>query len=135
MDGVAISRIDGVPSFTRTPKVWFYFQQHYTEEAEADPGILLLRRDDSRAMNWRTNTTELIGSRQMDALTEGLPVSLGPLPSWPDHGQFLKLNLTVRYPFWWYLLNPCRLTLDVELAYGTHKLPATLPEPTKQIHH
>src|SRR5260370_6290219 len=132
MDGLATSRIDGVPSFTRTPKVWFYFQQHYTEEAEADPGILLLRRDDSRAMNWRTNTTELIGSRTEGRLPEGLPVSLGPLPSWPDHGQFLKLNLTVRYPFWWHLLKPCRLTVDVELADGTHKLAVALAEPNKE---
>jgi hypothetical protein len=76
--------------------------------------------------------TELIGSRQIDALTEGLPVSLGPLASWPDHGQFLKLNLTVRYPFWWHLLKPWRLTVDVELADGTHKLAVALAEPNKQ---
>lgn len=132
MDGLATSRIDGVPSFTRTPMVWFYFQQHYTEEAEPDPGILLLRRDDSRAPKWRTKTTELIGSRQVAPLAEGLPINLGPLPSWPDHGAFLKLDLTVRYPFWWHFLKPSRLTVDLELADGTHKSTVAIAEPDKE---
>ena len=132
MDGLATSRIDGVPSFTRTPKVWFYFAQHYTEEAEPDPGILLLRRDDSRAPKWHTKTTEFLGSRQVGPLTEGLPIGLGPLSAWPDHGAFLKLNLAVRYPLWWHFLKPSRLTVDLQLADGTHKSTVAIAEPNKE---
>jgi hypothetical protein len=132
MDGLATSRIDGIPSFTRTPDIWFYFQQHYAEEAEPDPGILLLRRDDSRAVKWRAKTTELIGRRQIDGLAEGLPIALGQLPSWPDHGAFLKLDLTVRYPFWWHFLKPSRLTVELELADGTRKSTVAIAEPNKE---
>jgi hypothetical protein len=131
MDGLATSRIDGVPSFTRTPKAWFYLQQHYAEEAEAYPGILLLRRDDSRSAKWRTHTIELIGSRRMDGLAEGMPISLGPLPSWPDHGAFLKLDLTVHYPAWWRLSKPYRLTVDLQFADGTHKSTVAIAEPNR----
>ena len=93
---------------------------------------LLLRRDDSRAAKWRSHTTELIGRRQLDRVQEGLPISLGPLPPWPDHGQFLKLDITVHYPFWWHILKPFSLTVDVGFADGTHKLTVALAEPNKE---
>lgn len=132
MDGVATLRLDGLSNFTRTPQIWFYLQQHYKEESEPAPGILLMRRDDLRAAKWSSHAMKLIGSQQIDTLQEGLPIDLGPLPRWPDHGQFLKLDLTVRYPLWWHLLKPCRLTVDVALADGTHKLAVALAEPNKE---
>jgi hypothetical protein len=132
MDGLAAERVDDVSNFTRTPKVWFYFQQHYVEESEPEPGILLLRRDDSRAAHWRSKATDFIGTRQLDNVQEGLPIGLGPLPPWPDHGQFLKLDVTIHYPFWWHVLKPCSLTVDVQFADGTHKLAVALAEPNKE---
>lgn len=132
MDGLAAERVDEVSNFTRTPKVWFYFQQHYVEESEPEPGVLLLRRDDSRAAHWSNKATQFIGTRQLDNVQEGLPIGLGPLPPWPDHGEFLKLDLTIHYPLLWHLLKPCSLTLDVEFADGTHKLAVVLAEPNKE---
>lgn len=132
MDGLAALPVDHVSNFTRTPRVWLYFQQHYVEESEPEPGILLLRRDDLRAAKWRIDTADLMGAQETDHLRGDSPLAVEDLSSWPDHVQFLKLDITVHYPFWWKFLKPCRLTVDLTLSDGSHKLAVVLPEPNRE---
>ena len=48
-DGMICFGLDSVPSFTRSPDVWFYLFEHYRAAPDTPPGTVGLVRDDSRA--------------------------------------------------------------------------------------
>lgn len=124
-------RVDGVSNFTRTPEVWFYLQSHYKREAEPEQGVLLLRHDESRQARWRRGERELAAPRAIYRVKRGVPIDLGPLEPWPKNADFLKLKLTVSYAVWWKILKPARLTVDVQLADGSHKATPVVVQPNQ----
>lgn len=123
--------VDGVSNFTRTPEVWLYLQRHYKREAEPEQGVLLLRRDESRQTRWRLGERELAAPRVIYPLKRGILIDLGALEPWPENADFLKLKLTVGYAIWWQILKPSRLTVDVQLADGTHKITPVVVQPNQ----
>jgi hypothetical protein len=114
--------VDAVSNFTRTPEVWFWLQRHYRAERELGAGMIAVLRDDSRAKRIRLETRPL----GMPARTYAIPtrdtiLDLG-VPSWSRDIDFMRLHLTVRYPFWWKLRKPERMQLQVLYADGSSSL-------------
>lgn len=129
-DGDQSRLIDGVPNFTRSPEVWLWMFRHYRAEQEPVPGILGLRRDDSRAPRVTSD------SRPLNATLQNYPVrkrssvlDLGQI-AWPSDGaDFVRLRMKVDYSLWWKLRKPARLVLEIEHADGSHDRKPFLVEP------
>ena len=117
----ALGPLDGISNFTRSPELWFYLQQHYRQEAEPAPGVLLLRRDESRRAKWKSEEEEIASPTTAYLMKRGAPIDLGNLAPWPQGADFLKLTLTVRYPLRWKILKPSQVIVDIKLADGTDK--------------
>ncbi len=131
-DGIISVPIDGVPSFTRGPDVWFYFLRNYRAESAPVPGVVALSRDDSR--NTRLTFTEFRAADPMPWLRitrRSTSLELSPI-DWPAAGaDFLKLRIRLDYPIWWRLRKPSALTLKMSFADGSQKLIQFVVEPNR----
>jgi len=129
-DGVISIALDGVPNFTRSPDVWFYFLRHYRAEGSPAPGVLGLVRDHSRNLSFREQKiAEPIAKVRVQKRKTSL--DLGAI-HWPaDGADFLKLRLRVNYPPWWRLRKPSCLTLQLSFANGSEKWLQFVIEPNR----
>lgn len=114
--------VDGVDNFTRTPEVWFWLLHHYRSEQQVAPGVLGLRRDDSRALRIQMQAQSLGVAKQQYPVSErSSSIDLGAV-SWPENSDFLKLRIRVRYGFLWKLRKPELMQLAVTHADGTENV-------------
>jgi len=122
-DGDQSLAIDGVPNFTRTPKVWFWTFRHFRREDELVPGIFGLQRDNSRAARITMQLRPLhVSATRFPVPTRSTTIDLGD-PGWPTGGaDFFCLRVTVRYSLWWKLRKPARLSLEIERADSSRDL-------------
>ncbi len=121
--------VDGTYNFTRTPEVWFWMLQHYRSEGQLSPGVFGLLRDDSRRSRISMQALPLGLAAQTYPIHErSSAVDLGA-PDWPAGSDFLRLRLTVRYPFWWKLRKPARMQLEITRADGSGELRWFVTEP------
>jgi hypothetical protein len=114
--------VDGTYNFTRTPEVWFWMLRHYRAEGLLSAGVFGLRRDDSRASRISMQSQTLGLSAQTYPMQERSSVVDLGVPDWPVGADFLRLRLTVRYPFWWKLRKPERMQLEISRADGSSEL-------------
>jgi hypothetical protein len=81
-----------------------------------------LLRDDSRASRISIKAQTLGFATQTHAIHERRSaVDLG-VPDWPSGADFLRLRLTVRYPFWWKLRKPEIMQVEITRADGSSEL-------------
>jgi hypothetical protein len=121
--------VDGTYNFTRTPELWFWMMRHYRADQQLSRGVFGLLRDDSRAARISMQTQSLGLAPQTFPIRErGSVVDLG-IPDWPSGMDFLRLRLTVRYPFWWKLRKPERLQLEITHADGSSELRWFIAQP------
>ncbi len=129
VDGPGVVSIDGVSNFSRTPKLWFYMQSHYTTDAEVSEGVFGLIRDDHRAASVRQQQTALIDKEQSVSVTKKLEViDIGPV-RWPQDADFLRLGLIASYSEWWKLRKPAQIAVELEFADGSHKRKSLIVAP------
>ena len=114
--------LDWVPSFTRSPDVWFYFFRHYGAIGVPATGVVGLARDDSRDSRMRFSSESIRESLTAVAINKrSTTIDLGQV-RWPAEGSdFLKLRLRVDYPIWWGVRKPSCLTLLMSFADGSQK--------------
>ena len=110
-------RLDGVPSFTRSPGIWFYLLRHYRSESSPDPGVVGLVRDDSRDQRLSFTEEKLADALETVQVTKRVTsLDLGPI-HWPAAGaDFLKFRFRVNYGLWWKIRKPSALTLLISFA-------------------
>ena len=129
-DGILGSALDSVPSFTRSPELWFYLIGHFRGEASPLPGAVGLVTDDTRAARLTfagTSIAEPSGS--VAVAGEGAAIRLGPV-HWPTTGaDFVKLRLRVEYPPWWRIRKPSAIALNISFNDGTKKTIAFVVQP------
>jgi hypothetical protein len=114
--------VDGVPNFTRSPDVWFYYLRHYRAAGNPAPGVLAMSRDDTRDRRIRFSSQVVGSAPAMIRISKrSTALDLGSV-RWPSEGaDFLKLRLRVDYPVWWRLRKPSCLTLVMLFADGSRK--------------
>jgi hypothetical protein len=121
--------VDGTYNFTRTPEVWFWMLQHYRTEGHLSPGVFGLLRDDSRVSRITMQDRPLgLAAQTYPTRERSSAVDLGAL-DWPAGSDFLRLRLTVRYPFWWKLRKPERMQLEITRADGSGELRWFIVQP------
>ena len=122
--------IDDVPSFTRSPQVWFWMFRHYRGEQELVPGIFGLQRDDPRSGKIASYARPLGVAAQSYPIRKcTTSLDLG-VPVWPsEDADFLRLHVTAHYSLWWKVRKPARLALDIERADSSHVLKPFLVQP------
>jgi hypothetical protein len=121
-DGTLGDAVDSVPSFTRSPQLWFYLLEHYRGDTSPLPGSASLFTDETRAARLTFSQQKIAQSAGPVRLTKrstSLPLRA---VQWPESGaDFIKLRLRVDYPFWWRLRKPSKLALQIAFADGTEK--------------
>jgi hypothetical protein len=121
--------VDGAYNFTRTPEVWFWMQRHYRSAGELSTGVVGLLRDDSRASHISMQGQTLgLAARTYPIHERSSAVDLG-VPDWPLGADFLRLRLTVRFPFWWKLRKPSRMQVEITRTDGSIELRRFLIQP------
>jgi hypothetical protein len=122
--------IDDVPSFTRSPEVWFWMFQHYRGEQILVPGIFGLQRDDSRSGKIASYARPLgLAAQSYPIRKRTMSLDLG-VPVWPsEDADFLRLRVTAHYSLWWKVRKPARLALDIQRADSSHVLKPFLVQP------
>ena len=122
--------IDGISNFTRTPDIWFWVFRNYRAEEQIAPGMIGLRRDDSRTSRITMQEYPLtIAAQEYPIPSSPATVSLGA-PSWPAAGaDFLRLRMRLNDSPLWKLRKPQRLQLEITLADGTRSLRTFVIEP------
>lgn len=122
--------LDGIPNFTRNPEIWLWIFRHYRAEDEVLPGIIELRRDDSRAARIVMHTQSLnLAGQSFPIRQRSSVLDLGG-PAWPSgSSDLLRLRITVHYSFWWRLRKPERLQLEITRADGSRQEKGFLVEP------
>jgi hypothetical protein len=114
--------VDGIPTFTRVPEVWFWMVRHYRTSESLMPGVVALERDDSRADRIAMQAQPMGLSQQTYAIAERESVTNIGTPNWPSGYDFVRLRLKVHYPLWWQLRKPERLQLEITRADGSRDL-------------
>jgi len=114
--------VDGTYNFTRTPEIWFWMMQHYRAQEQLAAGVFGLQRDDSRASRISMEAQTLGLAAQTYPINQRRSVLDLGVPDWPSGADFLRLRLTVHYPFWWKLRKPERLQLEISRTDGTIEL-------------
>jgi hypothetical protein len=114
--------VDGVSNFTRTPEVWFWLLHHYRSEQELSPGVLGLRRDDSRTTRVSMQAQPLGLAAQTYLIAERSSTTDLGVPNWPSNADFLRLRLTVHYGPLWKLRKPERMQIEITRADGSQTL-------------
>jgi hypothetical protein len=121
--------VDGIPNFTRIPEVWFWLVRHYDAAEQLAPGVLGLQRDDSRAARITMQAQSLaLPLRNYEINQRSSATEIGA-PDWPRDFDFIRLRLTVRYPFWWKLRKPERLQLEITRLDGSRDVQSFLLQP------
>ncbi len=111
--------VDGVSNFTRAPDIWFWMQRRYRAEQRIGMGIVALQRDDSRAHRIFMQEQSLgLPTKTYPVHERRVTLNLGEL-AWPQNADFLRLRLTVHYPFWWKARKPERMELEILRADGS----------------
>ena len=132
LDGVPTTILDGVPSFTRSPGIWFYLLRQYRAESSPAPGVLGLLRDDTRDRRL-TFTEKKVANASGEIRVTGrnTTVDLGQV-DWPASGaDFLKFGFRANYPLWWLMRKPSALTLQMSFVDGSQKSIRFLVEPNR----
>ena len=132
LDGVPTTILDGVPSFTRSPGIWFYLLHQYRAESSPAPGVLGLLRDDTRDRRL-TFTEKKVANASGEIRVKGrnTTVDLGQV-DWPASGaDFLKFGFRAKYPLWWLTRKPSALTLQMSFVDGSQKSIRFLVEPNR----
>jgi len=132
-DGVASYGLNFVPNLTRSPEVWLYLHSHYETAVLASPGVLVLRRNPSRQQRWSMQRTELpvrAAARKAFFGRNGV-VDVADGISWPSPADLLEITLRVRYPFWWRVLKPSHLFVELRFADGTEKNVVVIAPPNR----
>ena len=121
-DGILGNALDSIPSFTRSPGLWFYLVGHYRGEPSPMPGAAGLITDDTRAARLAFAEETIAKPLRSTAVVQrSTTLPLGPV-RWPASGaDFVKLRLRLEYPFWWQMRKPSRLTLRMTFDNGTQK--------------
>ena len=129
-DGVYSFGLDGVPSFTRSPGIWFYLLRHYRSDSDAPPGVVGLVRDDSRDQRLSFTEERLADALETVQVTKRVTsLDLGPI-HWPAAGaDFLKFRFRVNYGLWWKIRKPSALTLLISFADRSSKSIRFVVEP------
>jgi len=121
--------VDGIPNFTRVPEVWFWMVRRYRAAEQLTPGVVGLQRDDSRASRIAMQAQPLgLPARSYDIAERSSVTAIGA-PNWPSGFDFVRLRITVHYPFWWKLRKPERLQLKITRANGTRDLQWFVVQP------
>ncbi len=128
-DGEGSVGIDGIANFSRTPEVWFYLQSHYAKAAAPGTGIAALKRDERRQS--KREIIQIAGPGQFEVRRRSFHIDLGVV-NWPAGADFLKLEVTASYPWWWKLAKPSRFIVEVELADGSIKKAAIVLPPNER---
>ncbi len=129
-DGIYSYSLDGVPSFTRSPGVWFYLLRHYRSDGGPAPSVLGLVRDDTRDQRLAFTEEKIADALGTVRVTKRRTlVDLGQV-HWPAaEASFLKFRFRVDYPFWWKVRKPSSLALLMSFADGSQKWTAFVVEP------
>jgi hypothetical protein len=129
-EGIYSYAMDGVPSFTRSPDIWFYLMRHYRSESSPAPGVLGLVRDDSRDQHLAFSEERIAESPGTVRITKRQTwVDLGQI-RWPAGGaDFLKFRLRVNYALWWKVRKPSSLALVMSFADRSWQLVYFVAEP------
>ena len=124
--------MDGVPSFTRSPDVWFYLLQHYRSPAAPAADTFVLTRDHTHHRNLSFAQQQIADAPGTVRIGNRYSwLEFGPL-HWPEAGaDFVKLRLRVNYRFWWKLLKPSSLALLVHYADNSWQLVYLVVEPNR----
>lgn len=123
-EGPLSPAIDGVPNFTRTPEVWFWFLRHYRAASQPSPGIwALIRRDPAfQGLGDMQVIPLAMESKYYPVRQRHSQLELGSV-SWPPEGaDFLRLQMRVNYPFWWKIRKPERIQLEISYDNGQRAL-------------
>ncbi len=131
-DGILGNALDSIPSFTRTPGLWFYLVEHYRGETSPLPGAAGLITDDTRAA--RLTLAEETIAKPLGPVApaqRSTTLQFGPV-RWPASGaDFLKLRLRLKYPLWWQVTKPSRLTLRMTFDDKSEKSIQFLVQPNR----
>jgi hypothetical protein len=123
--------VDGIPSFTRTPEVWFWMLRHYRSAGQLAAGIVGLKRDDARASQIVLQAQPLgIPQRTYQVTDRSSQTGLGS-PVLSNGFDFIRLRMTVRYPIGWKLRKPERLQLEITRANGSREMQWFLAKPNQ----
>lgn len=127
-DGLGTFQVDGVPNFTRTPQVWFYFQRSFKQRAELAPGVFGLERDEGRSRRVHFETTPLVAPASYRSARHQRSVELS-LSSYPVLTDFFRIRMRVNYPFWWRFRKPTWITVNLRYADATEKTHSAVLPP------
>ena len=129
-DGALSVALDGIPDFTRSPELWFYYLQHYRADANPVPGVLGLVREEDRARRLQFETQQIAKPLgEVKIHQRSTRIDLGAV-QWPAPGaDFVKLRIKIAYPLWWRLRKPSKLMLHLQFADGSQKDSEVLVEP------
>lgn len=123
--------IGGVPNFTRAPELWFYLQSHYQQETEIVPGIIALRSSQERQRRWNMRTTPLALNPLAQTIRLNKDLVVASSLRWPADADFLRLRVTVQYPFWWKLSKPSNALIELRRGDGSYvAIPVLIPPNT-----
>jgi len=117
---------NGLANFTRTPYIWLYWQRWYRDDFDALPGLLVLRRDEERGKRWQMISTSVLPHAVQGTGNEELVL---PADSLGDDLDFIKIDVSVEYPFWWKLLRPSSLVVKMRFAGGEEKAVNVIAQP------
>jgi hypothetical protein len=121
--------VDGISNFTRIPEVWFWMVRRYRTAEQLTPGVVGLQRDDSRASRIALQAQPLgLPARSYPIDERSSATALGA-PNWPQGFDFIRLRISVHYPFWWKLRKPERLQLEITRANGTRDIQWFVVQP------
>jgi len=115
----------GVPFFTRTPEIWFYWQRWYQNDSEPLPGLMLLRRDEQRGQHWSLTKTPILAGKVQGSGDGELAIPV----AFDDDYDFLRIRLTVRYPLWWKILKVPATQLRIRFEDGEERLIFAIVQP------
>ncbi|MFZ0793376.1 MAG: hypothetical protein WAM65_06370 [Candidatus Korobacteraceae bacterium] len=121
--------VDGISNFTRIPEVWFWMVRHYRAAEQLTPGVVGLQRDDSRTSRIALQAQSLGLPARSYAIDERSSATALGSPNWPQGFDFIRLRITVHYPFWWKLRKPERLQLEITRANGTRDIQWFMAQP------
>ena len=131
-DGVISEAVDGIPNFTRSPRLWFYLVRHYRLAGSPAKGVLGLARDGTR--DWRLT----LHQQELETTPGEMPITsrnssfdLAPV-HWPSEGaDFLRLRLRITYSPLWKIRKPSQTSVQITFADGSQKRIGFLVEPNR----
>ena len=117
---------NGVTNFTRNPRIWLYWQRWYSDNFDALPGLLVLRRDEERGKRWQMTSTSILPHPVQGGGDDEIALPAG---SFGDDLDFIKIDVRVEYPMWWKLLRPSTLVAKLRFENGDEKTLEVIAQP------